>query len=115
MDVEHVHENAEPQPRLRSHGELGRGNSVADRKQLTVSGTDDQSRPLGRDALGITEEGETPERERRKREGGPRRKQKQEEIDREEQGNEAPTVAMNGNSQICFDPVVASVYLVVLP
>src|SRR5258708_7858003 len=87
VNVEDVHENAEPKPRLRTHAELRRRNGVDDGKQLAIGRTYDQTRPVGRDAIGIAEKGDAPKRERRERKGGPGREPKQREIEREEQSN----------------------------
>src|ERR1700688_1786454 len=104
MNIEDIHENAESQPRLRTHAELGGRNGMQDGKQLSVRRTYDQTLAWGRDALRIAEEGDAPQRDRREHESGPGREQEQQEIEREEQRNIAPTVAMNGNSQRRSDP-----------
>src|SRR6266550_3683186 len=99
MNVKHIHENAEPLSRLRAQAKLRRRNGLQNRKQLSVRGADDQSRTIRGDAIRIAEEGDAPERERRRGEGGPGREQVQQEIACEEQSNKAPTVGVNGNSQ----------------
>src|SRR6266699_6898781 len=76
MNIEYVHENAEPRPRLRTHAELGWRNGINDGKQLSIRRTDDQTLAFRRDALRITEESEAPQRDRRESEGGPGEKQK---------------------------------------
>ena len=99
MNVKDVHENTEPEPGFRAQAELGWGNGLENRKQLSVRRTDDETFALRGDALGIAKKGDAPEGERRESEGRPGRELKQKDINCEEQGNKAPTIAMNGNSQ----------------
>src|SRR5258708_30164732 len=105
MNVKHIHENAEPLSRFRTQAKLRRRNGLENRKQLSVRRTDDQPRACRRDAIGIAEESDAPERERRKCESGPGREHVQQEIACEEQSNKTPTVAMNGNSQTASVPL----------
>ena len=99
MNVKHVHEDAEPQPKLRTQAELRRRNGFGDGKQLSIRRADDQSLALRREAIGIAKKGYAPKRERRESGGGPGREFEQQQIGCEKQSNEAPTVAVNGNPQ----------------
>src|SRR6266550_4785273 len=71
MNIEDIHEDAEPPPRLRTHAELGGRNGIDDGKQLSVRRAYDQTLAFWRDPFRIAEEGDAPQRDRRKSEGGP--------------------------------------------
>src|SRR5882672_1562721 len=105
MNVEHIHENAEPLSRFRTQTEFGRRNGLENRKQLSVRRTDDQTRASRCDAIGIAEKRHAPEREGRECESSPGREHEQQKIASEEHSDEAPTVAMDGNSQTASIPL----------